>query len=985
MPDARIFAPEYSTNSIWRDDDMTRCLTDDLDAIEADIAALETGKADANHTHDGYAAADHTHDGYASADHSHTEYADVNHTHTDYATATDVAQLQTLVGDTSVSAQITSAVATKADANHTHTEYASTSHSHADYAAVNHEHTDYASTTDLTQLQTLVGDTSVSDQIAAAVATKADSDHTHTEYAEVNHSHDEYAMVAHAHTEYAAVSHEHTGYAAETHSHSEYAAADHTHTEYASNAHNHNYSDLVGTPTSLPAAGGDADTVDGKHASDFAAASDVAQLQTLVGDTSVATQISTAIVDKANTEHTHTISNVTGLTDELDSKYEKPSGGIPKTDLATDVQTSLGKADTAIQSLTGYATESYVDTKVAGIVDSSPEALNTLNELAAALGDDPNFATTVATQIGTKVDKVNGKGLSTNDYTTAEKTKLSGIAEGANKTIVDSALSSTSTNPVQNKVVNSAISDLSDLIGDTSVATQIASAISTKADASHVHDNATTATAGFMSAADKTKLDGISAGATSFSVAKSITLTTEGWYRVATSNAGIKNCLGTFRLNGWRAGYHTSALINAGTNYGTADSSKIGVLHCGTFGDGSILKARLVYHTTYANNYAYLELYVVASEDKTTVLNVEMSNDFGWAMINAIEGSVPDGYSTKEVVLADMAWSDVTATATELNYLDGLTGNVQHQLDNRLHKDGGTMTGNLTINTGATSAIGLVAPNNSDGEQAYSRIYKNASATADYGLQLRDFAHGGPTTNTSSMLMICNNKSTVAERLMFADTVNGTTTYYKLYGEHNKPTLSTLGVTATATELNYVDGVTSNIQTQLNGKAASSHTHKYAGSSSAGGAATSATKLATARTIRTNLGSTSTVSFDGSANVTPGVTGTLPVANGGTGATDAVSARENLGIYVYTGYITTSSSTAANGLLSTYVSAKNLFGFTTVPSNFMIVSATSRSTYFSCNIAHEMGSDSINVKMRNVSGTSVGATNYYYTIVGMLV
>lgn len=52
-----------------------------------------------------------------------------------------------------------------------------------------------------------------------------------------------------------------------------------------------------------------------------------------------------------------------------------------------------------------------------------------------------------------KVDKVSGKGLSTNDFTTAYKTKLDGIATGANKTIVDSALSGTSTNPVQNKVV----------------------------------------------------------------------------------------------------------------------------------------------------------------------------------------------------------------------------------------------------------------------------------------------------------------------------------------------------------------------------------------------------------------------------------------------------------------------------------------------------------------------------------------------------
>lgn len=75
------------------------------------------------------------------------------------------------------------------------------------------------------------------------------------------------------------------------------------------------------------------------------------------------------------------------------------------------------------------------------------------------------------------------------------------------------------------------------------------------------------------------------------------------------------------------------------------------------------------------------------------------------------------------------------------------------------------------------------------------------------------------------------------------------------------------GVTATAQELNYVDGVTSNIQTQLNGKAASSHTHNYAGSSSAGGAATSANKLATARTITLTGDVTGSTSFDGSGNV----------------------------------------------------------------------------------------------------------------------
>lgn len=58
--------------------------------------------------------------------------------------------------------------------------------------------------------------------------------------------------------------------------------------------------------------------------------------------------------------------------------------------------------------------------------------------------------------------------------------------------------------------------------------------------------------------------------------------------------------------------------------------------------------------------------------------------------------------------------------------------------------------------------------------------------------------------------------------------------------------------------------------------------------------AASATKLATARTIQTNLASTSAASFDGAANVAPGVTGTLAIGNGGTGATTQSGAFNNI-------------------------------------------------------------------------------------------
>lgn len=78
-------------------------------------------------------------------------------------------------------------------------------------------------------------------------------------------------------------------------------------------------------------------------------------------------------------------------------------------------------------------TKEEVLQKIEEIIDAAPEALNTLGKLAEALDNDPNFATNIINLLSTKVDKVAGKGLSTNDYTDEEKQKLAGIEDGANK------------------------------------------------------------------------------------------------------------------------------------------------------------------------------------------------------------------------------------------------------------------------------------------------------------------------------------------------------------------------------------------------------------------------------------------------------------------------------------------------------------------------------------------------------------------------
>ena len=80
------------------------------------------------------------------------------------------------------------------------------------------------------------------------------------------------------------------------------------------------------------------------------------------------------------------------------------------------------------------------------------------------------FWSQIKAKLEGKVDKVDGKGLSTEDYTTAEKTKLAGIAEGANKTTVEDVLTSTSGSNAlsanQGRVLDERIDALAESMGE---------------------------------------------------------------------------------------------------------------------------------------------------------------------------------------------------------------------------------------------------------------------------------------------------------------------------------------------------------------------------------------------------------------------------------------------------------------------------------------------------------------------------------------
>ena len=170
----------------------------------------------------------------------------------------------------------------------------------------------------------------------------------------------------------------------------------------------------------------------------------------------------------ADDSHNHVIANVDGLQTALDLKAP----------LASPTLTGTPVAPTAVSNTntTQIATTAYVQTEITELIGGAPGALDTLNELAQSINDDSSYAATVTTALGTKVATTSAQalsasanamtisghtitlnradgttdtvtvpdnnttytvgdgGLTTNDFTNADHTKLDGIEASADVT-----------------------------------------------------------------------------------------------------------------------------------------------------------------------------------------------------------------------------------------------------------------------------------------------------------------------------------------------------------------------------------------------------------------------------------------------------------------------------------------------------------------------------------------------------------------------
>ena len=173
--------------------------------------------------------------------------------------------------------------------------------------------------------------------------------------------------------------------------------------------------------------------------SDLAAKESVANVTAHVNATA-AHGATGAVVGTTNTQtltnKTLTNPTVNGatLTGTLASTANLSGGTVSSATLSSGtLGTDLNAGSFKVTSLaapsasTDAATKGYVDTSISNLIDSSPGTLDTLNELAAALGDDPNFATTVTNSIATKVAKAGD--TMTGTLTFSSGAKVTGLAD----------------------------------------------------------------------------------------------------------------------------------------------------------------------------------------------------------------------------------------------------------------------------------------------------------------------------------------------------------------------------------------------------------------------------------------------------------------------------------------------------------------------------------------------------------------------------
>lgn len=449
-----------------------------------------------------------------------------------------------------------------------------------------------------------------------------------------------------------------------------------------------------------------------------------------------------------------------------------------------DLETQSGaesKANTALI----YA-KSYTDNAIANLIDTAPSTLNTLNELAAALNDDPSFSNTITTSLGTKLAFVvdtHANFSAANAITAVNTMYISPEAPGYIR-IGDGVTRYNNLDFVGQDYVESQISAHNDVT-------------------LNVHGIANTANLVWMSLLVDTLENYSTTSATTNAISDAVTN-----HSAATLNIhGIANTANLVEISALNNLSNTVALkanladptftgtvvLPANTSIGTLSSTEISYLANVSSNIQTQLDSKApTASPTFSGN--------VSLPDTTSIGNVS-STEIGY--LNNVSSSIQTQLdakvdsSTASTTYAPISGPTFSGTvslpettsignvsSTEISYLNDATSNIQSQLDSKAPTANASFTG--TISLPSTTSIGDI----SSAEIGYlDNVSSNIQAQLDAKLA---------TSSAASIYAPLTDPTFINSVTLPANTLIGS---------------------VNGTEIGYLDNVTSNIQTQLDAKA----------------------------------------------------------------------------------------------------------------------------------------------------------------------
>jgi hypothetical protein len=260
---------------------------------------------------------------------------------------------------------------------------------------------------------------------------------------------------------------------------------------------------------------------------------------------------------------------------QIDSKLATSTASSTYAPLASPALTGVPTAPTAAANTntTQIATTAYVQTEIADLIASAPGALDTLDELAAALGDDANFATTVTNSLAGKLSTSGG---TMSGAIAMGNSKITGLADATNLT------DAVNLNTINNLVL--APSNLTGPITSIGAATSIASQTGTGT--KFVMDNSPTLITPVLGVATATSING-----TSIPSSKTLVATDSTQYVVPsqTGNSGkYLTTNGTTSSWGTVASYSAPTLGSTTINSGATVTTISGLTDVVLNGPGSV-------------------------------------------------------------------------------------------------------------------------------------------------------------------------------------------------------------------------------------------------------------------------------------------------------------------------------------------------------------------------------------------------------------